>query len=335
MRYYNIPIFIPELACPFQCIYCDQRKITGQSHFVNEEEIISIIDNHISTISTEDNYIQVAFFGGTFTGLSLKKQEQYLKLVQPYISSTQIQGIRISTRPDYITEDILNLLKLYNVTNIELGAQSLVDSVLEKVHRGHTYNDVKKASELIIKHGFTLGLQMMLGLPGDTKEYSMETAKRIIQLDAKETRIYPTLVIKGTALDTLLKKGRYSAMTTLEAVEQSAELFQLFHKHNVKVLRIGLYPSEDLLNEEVVAGPDMRHFKEKVMTQNWNKKLKSIIPKSKNNKQALIFTAKSQLNFANGFKASNKSMLLKHFKKVKFKVDSSLKDFEYYVNYSR
>jgi len=335
MRYYNIPIFIPELACPFQCIYCDQRKITGQSHFVNELEITSTIESYLETIPKENTYIQLAFFGGTFTGLSIENQKQYLELVQPYIVSKQIQGIRISTRPDYITEEILKVLKQYNVTNIELGAQSLIDEVLEKIHRGHTYYDVKIASDLIIKHGFTLGLQMMLGLPADTKEYSLETAKRIIELGATETRIYPTLVINGTALDTLLDKGKYSAMTTLEAVEQSAELFQLFHKHNVKVLRIGLYPSEDLLNEEVVAGPDMRHFKEKVMTQIWNKKLISIIPKSIENKQALIYTAKNQLNFANGFKAGNKLMLLKHFKKVKFKVDSSLKDFEYYVNYSR
>ncbi|RLD45840.1 MAG: radical SAM protein [Bacteroidetes bacterium] len=335
MRYYNIPIFIPELACPFQCIYCDQRKITGQSHFVNEAEIISTIDDYLETISREDCFIQLAFFGGTFTGLSIENQKQYLELVQPYIVSKQIQGIRISTRPDYITNDILRVLKQYNVTNIELGAQSLIDEVLEKVHRGHTFNDVKIASEMIINYGFTLGLQMMLGLPGDTKEYSLETAKRIIELGAKETRIYPTLVIKGTALDTLLKKGKYSAMTTLEAVEQSVELFQLFNNNNVKVIRIGLYPSENLLNEELVAGPDMRHFKEKVMSQIWNKKLKSIIHNSKDNKQALIFTAKNQLNFANGFKAANKVMLLNHFRKVKFKVDSSLKDFEYHVDYSR
>ena len=180
MRYYNIPIFIPELACPFQCIYCDQRKITGQSHFVNEAEIISTIDDYLETISREDCFIQLAFFGGTFTGLSIENQKQYLELVQPYIVSKQIQGIRISTRPDYITNDILRVLKQYNVTNIELGAQSLIDEVLEKVHRGHTFNDVKIASEMIINYGFTLGLQMMLGLPGDTKEYSLETAKRII-----------------------------------------------------------------------------------------------------------------------------------------------------------
>ena len=173
---YNIPIFIPELACPFQCIYCDQRKITGQAHIVNEEEIISTIDSFLKTIPNTENNIQLAFFGGTFTGLSLENQKKYLQLVQPYISTKQIQGIRISTRPDYITEEILILLKEYNVTNIELGAQSLIDSVLEKVHRGHTYSDVKKASDMILKKGFVLGLQMMLGLPGDNREQSIQTA---------------------------------------------------------------------------------------------------------------------------------------------------------------
>jgi len=334
IRHYNIPIFIPELACPFQCIYCDQRKITGQSHFVNEQEIISTIDRFLETIPNTERSIQLAFFGGTFTGLSIENQKLYLKLVQPYIASGQINGIRISTRPDYITEEILSLLKEYNVTNIELGAQSLVDSVLEKVHRGHTYNDVKIASEMIINRGFILGLQMMLGLPGDNFELSKITAQKIIDLKAQETRIYPTLVIKGTALELLLNKGKYTAMTNKDAVEQSAELFLQFQKNNVKVIRIGLYPSDDLLSEEVVAGPNMRHFKEKVMTHIWRNKLTQIVNVSNNNSDVIIYVPKSQINSANGFKATNKLFLQKHFKRVKFKVDIELQNFEYYANYS-
>jgi len=334
IRYFNIPIFIPELACPFQCIFCDQRKITGQKHIVNKEDIIGTIEEHLSTIPNENTEVLIAFFGGTFTGLSLDNQKQYLELAKPYILSKQISGIRISTRPDYINEDILKLLKEYHVTHIELGAQSLIDKVLKESHRGHTYNDVRKASKLIRENGFTLGLQMMLGLPSDTKEYSKLTAQRIIELGAQETRIYPTLVIKGTALDLLLQKGKYMAMSTQDAVEQSAELYMLFSKNNVKVLRIGLYPDEGLLNDEFVAGPDMHNFKEKVMTFVWGKKLLKLLIQENKDKRIIIYVNKKQLNFASGFKATNKIMLLQTYRNVKFKVAEELKDFEFNVDYS-
>lgn len=334
MRHYNIPVFIPERACPFQCIYCNQQKITGSMGEAEEESIIEEIETHLATIPQDGSEVQIAFFGGTFTGMSHQEQENYLSLIQPYIETKQVGGIRISTHPDYIDQENLDLLKAYHVTHIELGAQSLVDKVLKQSHRGHTYAAVEKASGLIKENGFVLGLQMMLGLPGDTADYAEVTARKIIALGAQETRIYPTLVIKGTSLEVMLRKGIYQVMTTEEAVRQSAQLYTLFKENNVKVLRVGLYPSEDLLVNEVVGGPDMRHFKEKVMTHLWADQLAQLSFDSAQKSSLEILVAPDQLNFAIGFQGVNRKRLLQEFKKVKFKGESNLSDFQFDVNCS-
>ncbi len=333
LRHYNIPIFMPERACPFQCIFCDQQKITSQLIPPNAEDIIQSINMHLETIPHNNSKVLIAFFGGTFTGISLKEQTEYLQLVQPYIKSGRVNGIRISTRPDYINQKNLDLLKANNVTHIELGAQSLVDKVLELSQRGHTYADVVEASKLIIENGFVLGLQMMLGLPGDHWEYALLTAGRIIELKAEETRIYPSLVIRGTALEKIMLKGNYTPMTTDDAVFQSAILYQLFQKHNVKVLRMGLYTSVDL-EDDIVAGPDTRHFKEKVMTYIWKQILEQQIDKSKKTNCIDIYIAPNQLNFAVGYLATNRKLLLEVFPQVNFKTDAELTDYMCYVDYS-
>ncbi len=333
MRHFNIPIFIPEKACPFQCIFCDQRKITGVEDSLQIKEFKTQIINYLSTIPTENSSVLLAFFGGTFTGISLKEQEEYLQMAKPFIDSGQIAGIRISTRPDYINQENLDLLKGYHVSNIELGAQSLNDEVLKQSYRGHTYQQVVEASQLIINNGFELGLQMMLGLPGDTRETALQTAKHIIALGATETRIYPTMVIRGTALEQLWKKGKYNPISTEKAIEQSVELFQLFEENKVKVLRMGLYPSEDFLNNEVVAGPEIHHFKEKVMSRIWSQKLMPLIQKASKDSSIIIYVSPLQLNFAIGYKASNKLMLNSYYKKVKIKSDTKLQNYNYRVDY--
>ena len=171
--------------------------------------ITETIEQYLTTIDSENNNVEIGFFGGNFTGLPLNEQENYLKTVQPYFKRGVIQGIRLSTRPDYINENILELLKIYNVSSIELGAQSMDNKTLRLSGRGHTSEDIIKASELIKKHGFLLGLQIMLGLPGDTLEKSVNTAKAIVALGADNTRIYPTLVIKDTELEKLFMEKKY------------------------------------------------------------------------------------------------------------------------------
>ena len=334
-RHYNIPIFLPELACPFQCVYCDQRKITGQKNVLSDIEIIDSINTYLQSFKSENRCVQLAFFGGTFTGLSMREQEHYLKLVQVYLQEKSIQGIRISTRPDYINLENLRLLKLYGVTHIELGAQSLVEEVLQASHRGHSIDDVQKASELIIKEGFTLGLQMMIGLPKDSPERSLQTARRIMEFGAKETRIYPTIVIRGTNLEQLWQKGIYKALNTQSAIEQSAELYQYFEKNSIKVLRVGLYPSEELSTQgEAVAGPKMPHFKEKVLTYIWKNLLEAEIDFSKKGKSLAIAVSPKEYNFAVGFEASNRKYLEAYFPKVKFSINPKIEGRNYEVVYS-
>ena len=334
LRHFNIPIFIPELACPFQCIYCDQQKITGNRTLPTEEEILEIVEQHLRTFPEIAREVQIAFFGGTFTALAPAAQKRYLELVQPYLEQQKVGGIRISTRPDYIDKANLQMLKELGVTHIELGAQSLVDSVLRESRRGHSVADVERAAKMISAQGFVLGLQMMIGLPGDSAEYALQTAQKIVELGAAETRIYPTVVIRGTALERLWRKGAYQPLDTEEAIEQAADLLVFFENHKVKVLRVGLYPSEDLTDkQEAVAGPDLPHFKEKVLSSIWRKILEAAIDFEHTEKALRISVAPAEYNFAVGFGASNRKWLEQHFRKVKFVMKKELKGRAYEVVY--
>jgi len=329
-RHYNIPIFIPEMACPHRCVFCNQQTITGQFDIPEPSDIKSIIEAYLATIPLENSNIQVAFFGGSFTGLPMDLQRNYLAVVQPFLSD-RISGIRLSTRPDYIDLDILNMLKSYGVSHIELGAQSMDDAVLRKAGRGHDAAAVFAASQIILSHGFELGLQMMLGLPGDSSEKALATARAIVEAGAKETRIYPTLVVKGTALEKLWRKGKYIPMTLEEAVKQSATIYSYFESEGVKVLRIGLYASEELVNNSgYLAGPFHASFKELVMTEIWRRELDKV---TVNASRIRIHVAANQLNHAVGYKKSNLEFLQTKFDSVKFKVDKALKNRDYHVDY--
>ena len=316
IKHYNIPIFIPELACPFQCAFCNQVKISGQNHVPKEEEIIETIISHLSSFKEEERVVELAYFGGSFTGIPVEDQEFYLGLVQPYIKSGQISSIRVSTRPDYINVDILNLLKKYNVATIELGAQSLDDEVLKKSFRGHTSKQVEEASALIHKYGFKLGLQMMIGLPGDNLEKSLATANKIVALGADNTRIYPSLVIKDTAMHTWYKQGKYKPLSLDEAVRWTKYLMPIFETAGVNIIRVGLHPSEGLMNgNELIDGPFHISFKELVLTEIWRDKLEPLMDNPLSNKIE-ITVPKGSINHAIGHKAKNKKMLLKKFTQV-------------------
>ncbi|MCK5781705.1 MAG: radical SAM protein [Flavobacteriales bacterium] len=333
VRHYNIPIFIPELACPHQCVFCNQEKISGTDEAPKPEEISGIIDTWLSTIDTEISHVELAFFGGSFTGIPVNLQEEYLKEVLPYIESGEIKGIRLSTRPDYINQDILDLLKKYGVTSIELGAQSLDKFVLKMAGRGHSTEDVKIAAKLINENGFELGLQMMLGLPFDTKEKSIYTAKKIIELGAKTTRIYPTLVIDGTALGKQYKEGTYKAICLEDAIDWTKDIIMLFEDAKVTVLRTGLHPSEEFEDDKsLLAGPYHPSFKEMVMTEVWKDKLSNLMT---DENDLRIFVNPSQVNFAVGYKAKNKTELLKTHNSVKVFGDDNLDKFDFYVGDNR
>ncbi len=322
-KHFNIPVFIPELACPFQCIYCNQRKISGCLKAPTSEEINKIISIYLSTIPKEGTETELAYFGGNFTGLNPDEQENFLKIVQPFIAQGRISGIRISTRPDYITTDLLQLLKKYHVTTIELGAQSMDNEVLKQSGRGHTAEDTIKAAGIIKEAGFSLGLQMMIGLPGDTLQKAIHTASKIVELKADSTRIYPALVIKGTALEELYRKGKYHPLSLVEAVTWSKELLKIFENANVKVIRIGLHPSEGLITgEELVAGPFHPSFRELVLTEIWHDLLKPLL--NKEGQCIIINVPTDQMNYAIGHNGMNKKMILLNYKQTAFVSDPSL-----------
>lgn len=321
MKHYNIPVFIPELACPFQCVFCNQQKITGKQMVPDDQEILQIIENHLATFKEKKRHVEIGFFGGSFTGIPAKEQAHYLDLVQPYLENGKVDGIRLSTRPDYIDEKILDLLKQKNVTTIELGAQSMADEVLKASGRGHTARQTEDAARLVSDYGFDLGLQMMIGLPGDTAEGSLYTARRIVELGASNTRIYPTLVIKDTALHHLYNKRKYQPLSLEEAIDRTKELILFFEKHNVQIIRIGLHPSEGLLSgDELVAGPFHPSFKELVMTEIWNDLLKPLLY-GNTTKEIEIRVPEKEFNYAIGYHSKNKKMLLKHFQRVRFVAD--------------
>ena len=332
LRHFTIPVFIPEEACPNQCVFCNQHRIAGADCAPSVEEIISKVETHLQTIAA-DGEVEIGFFGGNFTGIPEKEQQAYLESVQPYIKSGRVKSIRLSTRPDYICQEILDFLKRYHVTSIELGAQSLDEEVLKLVGRGHTAEQVHKASQLIKENGFNLGLQMMIGLPGDTPEKSVFTASEIIRLGADCTRIYPTLVIKNTELENLYLTGKYTPLSMEEAISRVADIVPLFINANVKILRIGLHPSEGLLdNTSLVAGPFHVAFGEMVFSEIWRRLISKMTFENGKRNILTLTVAAGMRNPAIGHKAMNKAMLLEEFRKVVFEESSDLKGFEYHAH---
>lgn len=268
-KQYIIPIFVPHLGCPNDCTFCNQKSISGQQKKVTENDVRETIEYYLNSFKEKDAYKEVAFFGGSFTGIDVEEQEMYLKTAYDYIKEKKIDGIRISTRPDYIDKHTLKRLKKYKVKTIELGVQSTNDYVLELCKRGHTFEDVKKASKLIRRYGFDLGHQMMVGLPESTEKDEITTAKDLIKLKPKMVRIYPVLVIKGTALEKQYLAGEYEPLELRQAVERCKELCYLFGKKKIKVIRIGLQNTDTICNpenseSEVVAGPYHETFRQLV-----------------------------------------------------------------------
>ena len=260
----NIPVFIPHIGCPKGCVFCSQNKITGTEKVPKASEVVALVEKSLENLNGRT--AEVAFFGGSFTGIPLHMQTEYLEAVSPYIKSGQISGIRLSTRPDYINAAILDNLKKHNVTCIELGAQSMCDDVLSASDRGHSALDTENASKLIKSYGFELGLQMMIGLPNDTEEKSCFTASEIVRLGADCARIYPTCVIYNTVLYDMCILGRYSPLKLEEAVDTAAKVYRILSDGGVNVIRCGLQ-STDTLGEDIYAGPYHPAFGEMVKSR--------------------------------------------------------------------
>jgi histone acetyltransferase (RNA polymerase elongator complex component) len=255
-----IPIFIPHMGCPNQCVFCDQRHISGSSDCMTPERAMRICDDILHSDSATRYDFECAFYGGSFTGLDMQLMEEYLRI--PF---TRGIPIRLSTRPDYISEEILLLLKRYNVRTIELGAQSMDDSVLRRSKRNHTAEQTVDAAGRIRKHGFELGIQTMTGLPGDTDETARTTAERVCALQPDLVRIYPALVLRDTELFGLYQNGAYEPITLDQAVSLSARLLAIYDRAGIRVIRLGLQSGEEISmrpGSKVAAGPYHNAFRQ-------------------------------------------------------------------------
>ena len=274
-----------------------------------------MIDRNLQTIP-HDCHKRVAFFGGSFTCLPEPVQNRYLDAVQPYLQEGRIEGIQLSTRPDYIDDHILQNLKNKGVTLVELGAQSLDDEILVRSGRGHTVADVENASRLIRQHDIDLGLQMMIGLPGDTKAKALHTAEQIVAFGASCTRIYPTLVVDGTALADDYRNGRYTPLSLEEAVDWCKELYGYFQSAGVMVLRMGLHPTKDLREgEHLLAGPFHVSFKELVLTALWHDRIADQITRE-GREDVVVMVPPGEMNYAVGYGSANR----KAFPKVTYEI---------------
>lgn len=264
-NYYIIPVFISHQGCPHQCVFCNQDRIAGKYEEVFASDVRKIIDEYLETINSKGATIEVSFFGGTFTAIDVNKQRELLEVARQYKEKGLIHKIRLSTRPDAILPYILGYLKEYKVDIIELGVQSLDDEVLRKAGRGHSVNDVIVASRLIKEAGFTLGHQIMPGLPGDSFEIDIETTKKSIEMKPDICRIYPSLVIKDTPMEDMYNRGDYVPYSLDEAVYISGEMLKLYNEAKIKVIRIGLQPTDTITTgKDIVDGPFHPAFRELV-----------------------------------------------------------------------
>lgn len=271
------------------------------------EKMRFIIDSHLSTLYP-DSYVEIGFYGGSFTGIEKEQQIQFLKTAYEYIEKGRVREIRLSTRPDYISEEILEPLKRYGVRTVELGAQSLDSDVLSKSCRGHSVEDVIRSSRLIKEFGFALGIQTMIGLPGDDKEKDLSTAGKVVQIGPEIVRIYPTLVIRGTYLEKMFAEGLFRPLSMDEAVQICAELQEIYEGNNIHVIRIGLQPT-DSINEksDVIAGPFHPAFRQLTDSKRaLNSMERQIeIKQLKNEKKILVYTHEKNLSNVIGQKKSN------------------------------
>lgn len=261
-----IPFFIPHSGCPHQCVFCNQNKITGEHNQPVPESIPAKIADYLKT-DKKKKPVQVAFYGGTFTALPLETQRRYLEAVRPFIEAGKVESIRVSTRPDCITAEVLSLLTEHRVSTVELGAQSMDDSVLARSGRGHTAADTVHAVGLLREHAFSIGLQLMPGLPGDSRERFFMTVDRTIDMRPDVVRIYPALVIKDTPLEELYYAGRYDPLSLEEAVMWCKVALGRFEESGIKVIRMGLQPTEELEKPgTIVTGPYHPSFRQLVQT---------------------------------------------------------------------
>lgn len=317
MRHKNIPVFIPHLGCPNDCVFCNQRKITEHLEF-KEEDVKKTIDEATATLN-EGEHAEIAFFGGSFTGIDRDLMIRLLMLGKSYIDRGVVSSLRCSTRPDYINDEILDILKEYGVKTVELGIQSTDDKVLQTCKRGHTAEQSFKAMELIKSYGFDFIGQMMTGLPGATEDSEIKTAEDICKY-ADGARIYPIVVFKDTELAFMAENGAYKPYSVDELIKRTAAVKEVFIKHNIPTIRVGLQANEGLTGgDEIACGGYDEAIGEKCDNLIYYNILSKLLENT-DRKNVVIAVPEGHISRAVGHNKENKKRLMLKFniKDVKF-----------------
>lgn len=329
-RHANIPIFIPHLGCPNQCVFCNQRHISGVSKF-EAKEVIPTIEAALATIPAGTD-TEIAFFGGSFTGIERELMLELLKIANTYVQSGRVSSIRCSTRPDYIDSDILDILEQYGVKTIELGLQTVADSVLRVCKRGHSSANEKDACRMIVERGFSLVGQMMIGLPGATSDSELDTAEFIINSGADGARIYPTVVFRDTELCDMAQRGEYTPLGIEEAVERSIGPLKLLTDAGIEVIRIGLCASENLADTDTYyAGPNHPALGEMIISRLFYTNICTLLEERDcRGLTPTVLVSRGSISKAIGQKKENKIRLIEQFglADIKFREFDSLAQYE-------
>lgn len=332
MKHVNIPIFIPHLGCPNDCVFCNQRKITNTPEF-NADSIIPEIEAVLAT--TQGAQREIAFFGGSFTGIDRQLMIKLLEIGHGYVKNGDVASLRCSTRPDYINGEILDILSFYGMTTVELGIQSTDDKVLKLCKRGHTAHDSVSAMKAVKQRGFKLIGQMMTSLPGASLDSEIKTANDICACKADGARIYPTVVFKETALAEMTKNGEYVPPSHEETVSRAKEVKKIFIKNNVPVIRLGLQAQDNLTDEgDIFAGlydpsiglsADSAIYLEKI-----EKELEKYTSDTLKNSFVTVYVSKKHTSQAVGIRCENKEKLCEKYGLYRLKVmeDESIIPYE-------
>lgn len=253
-----IPIFIPHYGCTYECVFCNQNEITGRSCAPSYTDVRNTIETWLTTLrssqSEKSGVIEIAFYGGSFTGIPIEVQSAYLSVAKEYKDFGMVDKIHLSTRPDYINDEILTNLRDYGVNTIELGVQSFDDEVLKASNRGHNADCVYHAANLIKEYGFELGIQLMIGLPGDTMETCIYSAKKAVELKPVLARLYPTILLENTELLNMYKRDEYTPLTREEAVHRAKEMYLILDEAGITIMRVGL-KSGDIMDNAAIDSP--------------------------------------------------------------------------------
>lgn len=321
MSHSNISVFIPHKGCPNCCSFCNQRTISSTAEPPGSEKVKKMLEDACPKLQNPSD-TEIAFFGGSFTAVERSYMISLLEAAQPFLDEYGLAGIRVSTRPDKIDREVLDILKKYGVTAIELGAQSMRNEILSMNDRGHTAEDVRNASRLIKEYGFELGLQMMTGLYGASPEDDSFTANELIRLKPDTVRIYPTVILGGTRLADLYQSGVYKPIPFDEEAELCADIMQRFEDNGIRVIRLGLHASEEV-EGQAVGGYYHPAMREICLGIIFRKKIENALAEKGRYK---IYVAPKAVSMAIGQKKCNTEYFKKLGYDVKICADNELKE---------